>query len=216
MNLVNVNWWRRLKKGNLLPIPNLWSTWNTFLSPTTAPLTNLVLSRVMLACRKAIRSIPVPLRVVGGPSALIPPLGSSLWPFAAMWLLSSRVVISSITSPYVNLLWRVKFCKKEYVWFKIFCRTEHEDYATEYWQAYLSYVSFHSSSINPNWWYFVNTWSSSEHRAKFAAVEAARFECTVTRIVNTVQIWMYIIELKRKIILQARRSSDRYGVKKTS
>jgi len=87
-------------------------TWNIHLSPTVAPFTNSVLSRVMLACRNAIRSMPVPLNVVGGPSMLNLPVGSTREPCVRILLFSSRAVISSSTRPYVNLLFCVNFWKK--------------------------------------------------------------------------------------------------------
>jgi len=68
-----------------------------------------VLSRVMLACRNAIRSTPVPLNVVGGPSMLNLPVGSTREPCVRILLFSSRAVISSSTRPYVNLLCCVNF-----------------------------------------------------------------------------------------------------------
>lgn len=73
--------------------------------------------------------------------------------------------------------------------------------------SYLGYSSFKTNSIHQHWrYYFLKTRSSSEHWAKFSTVEEACFEDTVSRVVNTIKIWVYILKLKRKIILRAKPS----------
>lgn len=89
-------------------------TWNIHLSPIVAPFTNSVLSRVILACRKAIRSTPVPLKVVGGPIMLKAPLGNCREPCVHILLFSSSVVISSTTRPYVSCICLVKLWKNRF------------------------------------------------------------------------------------------------------
>mmetsp|Transcript_13376 Transcript_13376/g.25678 ORF Transcript_13376/g.25678 Transcript_13376/m.25678 type:complete len:298 (+) Transcript_13376:696-1589(+) len=61
----------------------------------------------MLACANATRSVPMGLKVVGGPSAWGNPAAVARMPLAHGAPCSSRVVTSSITSPVVNLLCRV-------------------------------------------------------------------------------------------------------------
>jgi hypothetical protein len=96
-------------KGSFHPLHNCKKnssnpTWNICLVPTGVPLMKTVVSRVMLAWKKPTRSMPVSLRVVGGPSMLSPPFGRVRTPFVQTELVSSLVVISSNTSPKVNLL----------------------------------------------------------------------------------------------------------------
>jgi hypothetical protein len=67
-----------------------------------------VLSCVKLPCRNATLSMPVSLCDVGGPSIVRAPLGNARAPLVQMALVSSLVVTSSSTTPYVNLLCRVK------------------------------------------------------------------------------------------------------------
>lgn len=68
--------------------------------------------------------------------------------------------------------------------------------------ANLCYIGFKSNSINPDRWSFIHIGTSNEYRTQFPGVETANFEGAVpTKVVDTIQIRMGILQLERKIIL---------------
>ena len=100
----------RLYTGKPLPNPTLWSRLKMSRAPTGVPLTNRVVSLVIPPCANMMRSVPVPLCVVGGPSALSWPPAPGLAPAPTTAPLSSRAVTSSNTTLAVALDCREKFC----------------------------------------------------------------------------------------------------------
>mmetsp|Transcript_11049 Transcript_11049/g.47180 ORF Transcript_11049/g.47180 Transcript_11049/m.47180 type:complete len:248 (+) Transcript_11049:622-1365(+) len=96
--------------GNPLPKPTLWSRLKMSRAPTGVPFTKRVVSRVIPPCANMMRSVPVPLCVVGGPSPAIAPPAPGLAPAPTTAPDSSRAVTSSSTRLAVALDCREKFC----------------------------------------------------------------------------------------------------------